>query len=247
MFLAVTTFHEKGRAEYGQRMMTTFHQFWPEEVGLRVYAEGWRASIPEATVTDLEQASDWLGNFKARHAWRDAGNGYRMDAVRFSHKIAALLAANERMNSRYLVWMDGDIVTHSPVTLEVLNRWAPKDGQWISWLERRKVYPECGFYIIDRDHPRHREMLQALRKMYDGDELFTLPEWHDSYVLWEVVKRSGVGTKNLSGTIGTRTHHPFVNSELGSYMDHLKGKRKQRGKSMRTDLVFPRREGYWKR
>ena len=31
-------------------------------------------------------------------------------------------------------------------------------------------------------------------------------------------------------------HHVFVNSELGLYMDHMKGKRKQTGSSARNDL-----------
>jgi hypothetical protein len=35
-------------------------------------------------------------------------------------------------------------------------------------------------------------------------------------------------------------HHVFINSELGLYMDHFKGKRKTAGSSARNDLRPPR-------
>jgi hypothetical protein len=244
-FLAVTTFNEAGRVKYGQRMMESFHAHWPDEIGLRVYAEGWDQSCSFATIVDLLEASDWLSNFKARHAHRQPDH-YRMDAVRFSHKIAALIAADESMSSRYLVWMDGDIVTHSSVMMNVLETWVPSSGEWIAWLDRQNIHPECGFYIIDRDHPRHKEMMQRLRTMYDGDKLFLEKEWHDSYVLQQCVAQAGIPWKSLSGPIARRTHHPFINSVLGGYMDHMKGKRKEKGRSLRTDLRVRRQEAYWK-
>jgi hypothetical protein len=41
--------------------------------------------------------------------------------------------------------------------------------------------------------------------------------------------------------------HPFVNGPLGSYMDHLKGGRKEQGRSSDKDLVVTRTEEYWNR
>jgi hypothetical protein len=35
---------------------------------------------------------------------------------------------------------------------------------------------------------------------------------------------------------GVKGHHVFVNSELGLYMDHMKGKRKKLGTSAKNDL-----------
>ena len=39
--------------------------------------------------------------------------------------------------------------------------------------------------------------------------------------------------------------HPFVNGPLGRYMDHLKGGRKDEGRSSDKDLVVARTEAYW--
>ena len=35
----VTTFHEAGLKKYGQRMINTFCENWPEEVTLNIYPE----------------------------------------------------------------------------------------------------------------------------------------------------------------------------------------------------------------
>ena len=43
-----------------------------------------------------------------------------------------------------------------------------------------------------------------------------------------------------------RAKHPFINSELGQYMDHLKGfDRKSNMKSNRKDLTTKQTHKYW--
>jgi hypothetical protein len=39
--------------------------------------------------------------------------------------------------------------------------------------------------------------------------------------------------------------HPLINSQWGAWLDHLKGDRKNLGKSKRTDLLVKRQEPYW--
>jgi len=242
-FLAVTTFNGAGLQQYGERMMRSWQQHW--SVPLRIYSEGWKKpEWAEAFNVLPIESSGWLAAFKVRHASLPTAD-YRMDAVRFCHKIAALLEADRHMTARYLIWVDGDTFTHTPVPMTEVERWTPKNGDWIAWLDRRKVYPECGFYIIDREHPRHVEMMGRLYEMYADDRLFQESEWHDSYVLQQCVLQAGVGATSLSGPIGWRTAHPFINGPLGAYMDHMKGKRKRKGRSHATDLQVRRKEKYW--
>jgi len=242
-FLAVSTFNVFGRECYGQRMMDSFHQHWPSTVPLRVYAEGWKDTIPEASVYDLIASSPWLADFKERHAGRTFKN-FRWDAVRFSHKVAALCHAARTCSAQTLIWLDGDIGTHAPVSEADLAALAPSGDDWIAWLDRAGNYPECGFYMLNVRHPRHAEMIDRFEAMYAQDGLFGLREWHDSYVLQQVVNQAGVGTKSLSGE-GRTTSHPLVNGPLGRFCDHLKGSRKAEGRSRPTDLRVVRTEGYW--
>lgn len=242
-FLAVTTFHQKGLEEYGRRMATSFDDHWSRDVELRIYSEGWKELFPFATVIDLEESSDWLVEFKRRHAGLKTDN-FRMDVVRFSHKVAALLQADQTTDARYLLWIDADTVTHSDISMEELFRLAPR-GEWISWLDRQRAYPECGFYIIDRQHHRHVEMMKRFRDMYANDLFRREREWHDSYLLQQCVLQAGVTTKSISGD-GYKTHHPFINGPLGRWMDHMKGRRKEKGRSHGIDLKVARDEEYWK-
>ncbi|WP_157633377.1 hypothetical protein [Rhizobium leguminosarum] len=243
-FAAISTFNRAGLDLYGRRMVRSFHEHWPREVSLRVYSEGWDALDcfgPE--VVDLASASPWLGAFKSRNR-NKAFRGFRWDAVRFSHKAAAVCHAASTIDADVLIWLDGDIVTHAPLTIGDLEALAPVGDEWISWLDRTSMYPECGFYMLNRRHENHLAFLSAFDAMYVTDALYGLAEYHDSYVLQQVVERERAAAKSLSGA-GRATTHPLVNGPLGKWFDHLKGTRKREGRSRLSDLHTPRREGYW--
>lgn len=242
-FLAISTFNTQGLGLYGRQMMNSFHRHWPDTVPLRVYSEGWRSTEPQAAVIDLIEASPWLAGFKARHAGRKFRD-YRWDAVRFSHKVAAICHAARTSSADVLIWLDGDIVTHAQPSLADLEALAPKGDEWIAWLDRVRLHPECGFYMLNCRHPRHAEMIAAFEAMYTDDRLFRLREHHDSFVLQHVVQSSRIKAKSLSGA-GYRTSHVLVNSPLGKFFDHLKGNRKREGRSPRADLRVARSEEYW--
>lgn len=246
---AVTTFNVEQYGAYGSRMLSTFRRHW-RGIPLVVYAEGFDP-LPEDESSirylDLNESSDWLAKFKQDATLHPAPKGakdYKFAAARFSHKIAALTAADRCTSADYLIWLDGDIVAHAPFGLTELEPFLPA-VEWVSWLDRQSTHVECGFYIINRRHERHAEAMSKLESQYRDQTLYALPEWHDSYVLQHVVQSNSIPAKSISGR-GRSTHHPLVNGPLGKYLDHLKGDRKKTGKSFRNDLVIPRREAYWR-
>jgi hypothetical protein len=40
--------------------------------------------------------------------------------------------------------------------------------------------------------------------------------------------------------------HPLINGPLGKWIDHMKGGRKNKGKSDKKDIMVNRTEDYWK-
>lgn len=70
--------------------------------------------------------------------------------------------------------------------------------------------------------------------------------FHDCYA-FDFVRRACPQSEfvDLAADLPRGTMHPFVNSVLGKYMDHRKGKRKN-DRSDAGDLVVEREEGYWK-
>jgi hypothetical protein len=241
-FAAVSTFNGEGLELYGRRMMETFASHWPASVPLTVYSEGWTEECP-ANRVELITASPWLADFKKRHAGR-VFRDYRWDAVRFSHKVAAVCHAALSTDADVLIWIDGDVVTHSPISEAELEGLAPTGREWIAWLDRDKVYPECGFYMMNCRHLMHREVIAWLQAYYAEDLLFRLPEWHDSYVLEHIVKNSEVGRKSLSGE-GRKTSHPLVNGPLSKFFDHAKGNRKKSGRTPKGERKIRDGVAYW--
>jgi hypothetical protein len=231
-FHAVSTFNAAGLDLYGRKMAATFCQHWPTEVPLTVYSEGWSEPLGSAQIVDL-YISRWLARFKDRHRDVPDAHGkarreysFIRDAVRFSHKVAAVIEADRTTDADHLIWIDGDLFTRAKVTLADLAGLAP-GAAWISWLWRSHTYPECGFYILNRRHPGHAEAMLRLRYLYDGGRLLELPQTHDSYVLAHVVHKMALPWKSLSGA-GAASMEPAEKGPLSKWFVHLKGQRKYR-------------------
>ena len=81
----------------------------------------------------------------------------------------------------------------------------------------------------------------------------SIEEWHDSYVFGNILNKMKAEFQCLrlyrrhdnKRCITGGGGHPLINCELGKWMDHLKGARKDTGKSLAKDLVNQRNELYW--
>lgn len=261
----VTTFHEEGLKKYGQKMIDSFCENWPEEVTLHIYPEGCNPAIRNhnhVTLKRLEEVPElkafkekWRGVPKAngdvsadpiRSKRRDSGKGFKWDAVRFAHKVYSIFDCARTTDADILLWMDADMICHSPITKETVLRLCSSEKD-LCFLGRQGKFSECGLYAMNLKSSRVRDFLNKFQQVYDDAEngIFTMAEWHDSFVFDEVRKLCHLNELDWSGHLITGEGHPLINSEWGAYLDHLKGKRKDYGKSLTTDLKINRKEGYW--
>jgi hypothetical protein len=258
----ITTFNADGYAKYGQRMIQTFLQNWP--VNLVVYAEGCAVNETASTleVHDIAIVKDlsafkqqWQNVPKAngdvsadpvRSKRKDAGKGFKWNAVRFAHKVYSIFHCAKHIDTDWLIWMDADTVCHSPISVDDLNRLCP-DAVDLCFLGRRGKFSECGLYAMNLQSQRTRDFLTQFQRYYDDAEqgIFTLAEWHDSFVFDAVRKHHPLVELDWSSHLITGEGHPLINSHWGAYLDHLKGKRKTTGRSPATDLKVQRTEAYW--
>lgn len=263
-YTVISTFNEAGYKQYGQRMIQTFLKTWPQEVSLVIYAEGCTVAetAPNLVVHDIAVV-DALTVFKTvwqnvpratgdvtadpvRSRRKDAGKGFKWDAVRFSHKVYSIFHCARNIGTDWLIWMDADTVCHSPITTKDLAHLCPAD-QDLCFLGRRGKYSECGLYAMNLASTNTKTFLQKFQRMYDDAEngIFTLEEWHDSYVFDAVRKQCVLNALDWSSHLITGEGHPLINSEWGAYLDHLKGDRKTLGRSKAKDLKVTRPESYW--
>lgn len=264
-YTVITTFNASGYNLYGHRMIQTFLASWPKSVTLVVYAENCdvKESAPNLEIRDLLTSSPELVAFKQR--WqsvpkangdvsadpirsrrRDSGKGFKWDAVRFSHKVYSIFHCAAQTDTDFLIWMDADTICHSAITLDNIQRLIPADKD-LCFLGRKGKFSECGLYAMNLRSPAVHTFLQKFHWMYQcADEgIFTLEEWHDSYVFDSVRKSIALRELDWSSHLVTGEGHPLINSEWGAYLDHLKGDRKKLGRSQSRDLKVARSESYW--
>ena len=271
----VTTFHPEGLRTYGQRMIDTFCENWPKEVILHVYPENCNPVIRDHDQVKLFALQDvaeltafkerWKNVPKAngdvssdpiRSRRKDAGKGFKWDAVRFAHKVYSIFHCARNTDADFLMWMDADTICHSPITMQNLEDMIPRNKE-LCYLGRKGKYSECGLYAMNLKCSLVLDFLKEFQRVYDEAEngIFLMDEWHDSFVFDRVKERfpklhlhdwaEKLYDLRPSPGMSSGEGHPLINSEWGAWLDHLKGGRKQLGKSKRDDLKVQRTEPYW--
>ena len=266
-FAVVTTFHQPGLTQYAQRMIDSYMTTWPKEVKLMLYPEDCNPAISKyhdridmydmhSSVPDLVAFKNkWKNVPKAngdvskekQSIRKDSWKGFKWDAIRFAHKVYSIFHAATHTDADVLIWMDADMFCHNPITLEELERIIPTDKD-LCYVGRERKWPECGIYSINLKSQNGQNFLKEFQRVYDDAEngIFKMDEWHDSFVFEEVRKEMSLQCLNWGEGLVVGEGHPLINSIWGKYLDHLKGGRKDTGKSKRTDLLKPRIEEYWR-
>ena len=271
----VTTFHPSGLQKYGQRFLDSFALRVDKRIKLLVYAEDCTPINPDPSRIEILDAkvvlpklnafkSTWghvpkangdVSNEPQRHTRKDWDKKFKWDAVRFANKTYAVYDAVTRSKD-WCVWMDADTFVHSDWSYENFLELLPKDA-YITYVGRGKgsqTWPECGFYGLNLNHPVCHEFLKEFERMYEDAEngMFLLDEWHDSYIFGEVLKMyNQFPSHDYSADMYLREAksggggHPLINGPLGKWIDHMKGGRKDTGKSLKKDIMVNRTEDYW--
>jgi hypothetical protein len=271
-YQVITTFHAPGMAQYGQTMIDAFDHHWPGSVGLTVYTEQCQPRVPSSRVQimDLLSVSPDLVEFKRRHANDPAANGlvskdtgvpfkdnaFKWDAVRFSHKVFAVIHACKFIDADWIIWLDADTKTFAPVPDTFLDEICDSQAMACYLGRREKYHSECGWVAYNRKHPELSKFIDRWRELYTTGSLFSLREYHDSFVfdvLRKEFQQTGTRFSNISPELpGKGPGHPFIASRLGLYMDHMKGsKRKELGHSLPDDCQrnqgLNADVGYWQK
>jgi hypothetical protein len=216
---------------------------------LNAFKERWRED-PKANGIPPDE-------IKARRP-RDWNKEFKWDAVRFANKTYAVYDACTRSKD-WCVWMDADTFIHSNWSHKEFAKLLPNNA-WITYVGRGKgsqTWPECGFYGLNLNHPVCHEFIKEFERMYeDADNgIFTLEEWHDSFVFGHILnnmKKDFPSVLDYSAEMYLREAstggggHPLINTVLGKWMDHMKGARKNAGKSKTSDIMVNRQEDYWR-
>lgn len=256
----VTSCSADGWNTYGAKFVETLSKYWPT-VSLHIVSEDSLPASSFGKFYTLEHSRAWR-TFRSNNAQRKwvhgdssdprpqgcaprwaLGRGYnfRFDAYKFSKKVFAVELVAEKLRVGKLLWFDADVVAHAPVPPELPNNLLPS-AYAISCLARVGYHSECGFVGYNLDHPQAHNFIKAFSALYTTEQVFELAEWHDSWVFDWLRNKMVVLTHNIPHK---SKGHPFINSELGLYFDHLKGGRKKQGRSNPVEHISNSPAPYW--
>ena len=214
-YAVVTTFSPLGYEVYGRRMLESFARYWPEDIEIYVYYEGTRPhdAHPRAQWRSLDNDKDRAA-FMAAH--KDHPTSYRLQPVKFSHKVFAVTSAPR--DTDWLIWLDGDIETIAPVTHDFLESVTP-EGVLASYLGRKWWnHTETGF-VAYRLNEMGKSFLDDLRRMYRTGRILQLEEKHDCAAFDELRERyEKIGYK--FNDLGKDYRPPKITLESLNVMEH---------------------------
>lgn len=234
----LTSFKVSDYNVYARRFLESWVKFWPKNIRLTAYYDG--GKLPKDAIkakniiyVSLDKNSE-LTDFKKRNAQYNGGTpyNYRMDAVKFSHKVFALCDHVRHMSSKkdrgWLCWIDADVITTKKVDSNLLNLILP-DSSDVSHLGRLGVidYSETGFLGFNLNYNKAHDFLRDWKGLYTTNEILGLREWTDAFSferLLNLHKNHGITAHNLSPYAATLD--AFEYSPLAEYFIHFKGGRK---------------------
>lgn len=237
----------------GLKCMYSFLKNWPESTRLIIYWEGeiFDPDIPEHPRVHMEPMKrvKHLMEFLKAISYFPlmSGNMGGQYNIEFDARMcrAGLIHAHAMDMGGKVFWIDADTFTHSPIPESFLDECLP-DDKLACCLMRPHFNTETGFLGINADHPKAAHWKQVWTSVFTSGLIFTQKGWHDNwgFDMAKTIFANDSLFVNLAEGLPYGCMHPFVNSKLGAYMDHMKGNRKN-GKSRKEDLIWARPEPYW--
>lgn len=243
----ITSFSRGGLHEYGFHFIESFDKYWPAEVDLILYAEHQMARPPSICgrtiavrrLDELVSFQKFMQRFGSDplHAgrvptavWKEKdrrdGYSFKNDAIKFCRKVFAVQhAADQDHQQGVMAWIDADVRHLKRTPRNFIE--STLAGNAIAYLGRDGTYTECGFLAFDL--PQALPIIRDWATMYALGEVFSLQEWHDSFV-FDHVRRLHPEIAGTNLTPGGRAH-VWCDSPLAPFCDHLKGQRKKLGYS----------------
>ena len=252
--VVITSMNKEGWDRYGHRFVDTFLKFWPEEISLVIYAEGFRLDKQLARVAIVnfdDQLSQSIQTFNTqlKILYQKIGQkpkeSYLFDAMKFAKKGFALVDGIEKNIGKQVIWLDADVYTFSPFSIHQIEQLIQCGNEEVfcAHLRRFGMHTESGFMGFNTMHPLVNEFCERYKSIYLTGAIFHQEHWTDCHV-FDCLKTYYIsfGFKNAFFEIPSAlSTHPFINSPLGLFMDHLKGNRKNNGVSLDNDFIIPPR------
>lgn len=229
----VTCINQKGYNLFARDNFKSFNENWPKNITLTVYSED-DIDYPHIDLyNEIPLCFNYIQRNKNKR-WKPpySQKQYKQDHLKFCYKVYTVCHRAFKSDADYLIWLDSDITTIRPITINLLQKYC--NDYFCSYLNReswegnnnlsKMISTETGFIIFNLKHRIKNEFFKRYQEIYDTDEIFKFNEIHDGYIFDQVVNEfNPLYFKRL--TNGT-FREPLSHIELGKYLSHTMGRKK---------------------
>ena len=230
MIEVITSVNEKYWNLIGKDCVESWLRHWSETFCLTVYVEEFQLPIQDPRVREIDFSSldpDYFNLQKDRNLH---------DSVkRFAKKAYSFIHAMHHSDSRWIIWLDADVITEQAVNWETWRKIlkkkylasylgvtyvTDKQGNPGEWL-----VPETGVFAVNQRHESYTQFRAEYVRRYRERAYADLRRFYDNDVFGAALNAvSGSEVNDLCQGFAKPYKTPLKHTVLGPYLTHYKAK-----------------------
>lgn len=225
-FRVVTSQHRPYYDLIGKDCIKTFLEFWPKEISIELWAEGFVPDIedPRLIVKDYNKVNPRCEIFLEKMRPFLQIHKHHMKE-KFWKKGHVVLSAMEECEQDIFIWLDSDVITHANIPMKFFEKLIPEDCLSVDIPAGGKVdgkEAETGFFMLNKKHEKARQIIDDYRLCHtDIDAMQTASRLLETGVWWNAIKRAeSQGAKTFHFPTAVNSIVPFMATDLAKYMRH---------------------------
>ena len=229
-YRVVTSQHEPYYNQIGKDCITSFLEYWPDNISIELWAEGFTPDIddPRLIVKDFEKVRNDLDNFLELiypHVPHDPNGKDLFSRYKFSWmKGHVITAALQECEQDVFIWLDSDVITNKQIPLQFFENLLPEDTLSVDIPAGGKVKgkeAETGFFMLNMNDPNITFVKDYFKKCHNTLEILQVSRRLDTGVWWNAThgaEKLGSKLKHLATAVDSII--PFMHTELKQYLRH---------------------------
>lgn len=224
MTICVTTFSKDGYDLYGSRMIESWIKFWPANHTLLVYTENFniKESDPRVQVLNINECCKDLQEFKNKsydiiNSATDKREISRVQkTIKWSHKVFVISHALKNYNDQFLIFLDGDTYTTSPIEDNLAYKLVGNHLIAVHFenLAKLGLHFETGLLVFNNAHKQMKEFKNLYTSGYKDLKIYNLKKTWDTFWLIHLYQKYNLDIKDLSEGRNGVFNNPLISSKL---------------------------------
>lgn len=230
----ITSFNSHYYDLIGKFCVGSFIKNWPADIKLTCYVE--EMSIEQHNKINQIDFSELPPTY-----FEFMESKYKNRVKTFAKKGYSIIHAMENLDCDLLIWIDSDVVTHTPVTNKFLEELCSDKtlasfmGVWHEFEGKDYFSCESSFFILNKKHKNFPAFSKRYREYYDNRLTENLRRFYDGEVLGATIK----DLEHLGGMreLNPNFHKtPMPRIELNDHFSHLKAGLKEQ-EDLETNIL----------